>query len=102
MGLIYINVGSTSPATLIGRVISTTANESNIYLKVKPSYFFIILSILFTILGLVVFVHSLLIREPNFISLLYLIVPLIMGLIAFHTQQYHRKEFERALGIEFR
>lgn len=102
MGLIHINGGSSPPVTLMGKVSIVSANKSIINLNIKPSYIFIILSILFTIIALVVFIHSLYIREPDLFGLAFLIVPILMGLTSFYTQQYHRKEFERTLGIELK
>ncbi len=102
MGLIHINGGSSPPVTLMGKVNFISENKSSINLNIKPNYIFIIFSIVFTILALIVFVQSLFIREPDLIGLVFLIVPILMGLTSFYTQQYHRMEFERALGIELK
>jgi len=102
MGLIYFNGGFSPPVTLMGKVNFISTNKSSINLNIQPNYIFIIFSIVFTILALVVFVQSLIVREPDLIGLVFLIVPILMGLTSFYTQQYHRREFERALGIELK
>lgn len=100
MGLIIINKGGYPPVTLKGRIEIASPNEAYIYLKVKPTYVFALLSISFTLIGLYIFINSLVTKNPNFIPLILLVVPIIVSIISYYTQQYHRKEFERALAIE--
>ena len=100
MGLIIINNGGYPPVTLIGRIEIASPKESYIYLKAKPTFVFALLSISFTLIGIYSFINSLIINEPNFISLILFVVPVIVSITSYYTQQYHRKEFERALAID--
>ena len=75
MGLIIINNGGYPPVTLIGRIEIASPKES-------------------------LAEYSNIILMSFFISLILFVVPVIVSITSYYTQQYHRKEFERALAID--
>lgn len=98
-GLININFIDRNPVTLGGRFYYVKEGVTRIKLEVRPNFIFIILSIIFGVLGMVFFLKGFVNRAEGIGATAFVLVFPVLCTIAHFSKKTHQERFEKVLDL---
>lgn len=99
-GFLTIKSWDRDPVTIKGKLIQNQTNSTKIEIDLKPNFIFVLFPFLLGTIGIGALIYSIFSQnKESIIGGFFLIIVPVIWLIARHTKNYYKTEFEKALDL---